>query len=290
MSYNSPIDIALKRVKENVKTLWRIIQSPSNSGAFNMALDEVFLAMAAQKIKPPTLRLYSWAPPALSLGYSQMASDVDFQQLERFGWDMVRRPTGGKAILHIDELTYSISASVDDPLVSGTLLESYQRISAILQDALTRLGVTTSADHRYADIPENAKTNPVCFEVPSNFEITHAGKKLVGSAQARKAGGVLQHGSLPLFGDLGRITFALQFSSIADQEAAAQKVNARAATLQQAAGRLITWEEAAHALILAFSAQPDVEVEMTQPDADEIHQAEELAQAKYAGQAWNNRL
>ena len=290
MSYNSPIDNAHQRAKENVKTLWRIIQSPSNSGAFNMALDEVFLTMAAQKIKPPTLRLYSWAPPALSLGYSQKASDVDFQQLEQLGWDMVRRPTGGKAILHIDELTYSISAPADNPLVSGTLLESYQRISSILQNALSHLGVVTSADHQYTDLPENAKVNPVCFEVPSSFEITHNSKKLIGSAQARKAGGVLQHGSLPLFGDLGRITQALHFDSEGERQTAAYKVNARASTLQQAAGRSITWEEAARSLILAFSAQPDIEVEMVQPDADEIQQAEELARAKYASPAWTNRI
>lgn len=273
-----------------MKNHWRIIQSTAGSGAFNMALDEVFLTLAAQKLKPPTLRLYSWAPPALSLGYSQKVSDVNFGQLEHLGWNMVRRPTGGKAILHIDELTYSITAPADDPLVSGSLLESYQRISSILQNALTGLGVDTSADHQYTGLPENARQNPVCFEVPSNFEITHKGKKLIGSAQARKAGGVLQHGSLPLFGDLGRITQALHFDSEAERLAAAQNVSSRATTLQEAAGKTLSWEDAARALIRAFTAQPGIEVELARPDQDEIRAAEELARSKYATREWNHHL
>ncbi len=254
-----------------------------------MALDEVFLLQTSQKAALPTLRLYAWDPPALSLGYSQKSEDANLNELQAKGWDLVRRPTGGKGILHIDELTYSITAPVDEPLVAGTLLESYQRISSILQHALHILGVETSADKKY-DLAQTPGINPICFEVPSNFEITCKGKKLIGSAQARKAGGVLQHGSLPLLGDLGRITQVLKFSNEQEQKQASEKVRSRAITLEEAAGRAISWDEVAAAMINAFSLIMDVRFDPCEPTKEELILASKLEKEKYSTPAWNYRL
>jgi lipoyl(octanoyl) transferase len=269
---------------------YRLIISPAASGAFNMALDEAFLIQASQKVSPPTLRLYSWDPPALSLGFAQKTSDVDLAELKKRGWDLVRRPTGGKAILHIDELTYSITAPVDDPLVNGTLLESYQRISSILQKALADLGVKTLADQQYPNSPETSKTNPICFEVPSNFEITFNYQKLIGSAQARKNGGVLQHGSLPLSGDLSRISQVLNYASEDDRCLAAQKVLSRAITLSDAADKTIPWQTAADSIIHAFYSQMDIRFKQSEPTSGEVALADELICTKYGTTAWNFRL
>ena len=100
-----------------------------------------------------------------------------------------------------------------------------------------------------------ASPNPVCFEVPSTYEITVDGKKLIGSAQARKKEGVLQHGSLPLTGDLARICEALVFENESARADASKRLLARAATVESALGRAVSWETAAQAFIHAFEAQ-----------------------------------
>jgi len=271
-------------------SLWRLIKSPASTAAFNMALDEALLSTTAQKKALPTLRLYSWQVPSLSLGYAQPATDADQSELSKRGWQLVRRPTGGKAILHTDELTYSITAPLDEPLVAGSLLESYQRISCALQTALNLLDTNTNADN-IPDLPfETSKKEPVCFQTPSNYEITWNGKKLIGSAQARKLGGVLQHGSLPLYGDLSRITQVLAYPSHFERESAAKKTLSQATTLEIAAGRIISWEQAAEAVIQSFSAKFGISFIPGQPTNDELLLADELVRTKYGSDSWNLRI
>ncbi len=195
------------------KTVWRMLLTPAAPGPWNMALDEAILEAVGQNTVPPTLRLFAWQPPCLSLGYAQSVADVDREQLENHGWDLVRRPTGGRAILHTDELTYSVIAPLTEPRVYGSILESYRRLAQALLSALAVIGLDAQADKDHARSKKNVPSGPVCFEVPSNYEITVAGKKLIGSAQARRREGVLQHGSLPLYGDLTRIVQVLVFDS-----------------------------------------------------------------------------
>ena len=279
-----------EKTSRTQSSVWRLIKSPASSAANNMALDEALLSTTAQKKTLPTLRLYSWQVPSLSLGYAQPAADVDQAELAKRGWQLVRRPTGGKAILHTDELTYSISAPLDEPLVAGSLLESYQRISRALQTALNMLETNTSADN-IPDLPfEISKKEPVCFQTPSNYEITWNGKKLIGSAQARKLGGVLQHGSLPLYGDLSRITQVLSYPSQADRDSAANKTLAQATTLESATGRVISWDQAAEAVIQSFSTEFGISFIPGQPTSDELTLADELVQTKYGSDSWNLRI
>src|SRR5512140_660191 len=103
--------------------LWRVVRTPAAPGAWNMAVDEAILEFAARGAVLPTLRLYAWDPPCLSLGYAQPSSDVDLETLRRRGWDLVRRPTGGRAILHTNELTYSVSGPQHEPRLAGGVLE-----------------------------------------------------------------------------------------------------------------------------------------------------------------------
>jgi lipoate-protein ligase A len=269
---------------------WRLIKSSPSSAAFNMSLDEALLISTAQKHALPTLRLYSWMVPSISLGYAQPSLDVDQQELSNHAWQLVRRPTGGKAILHTDELTYSISAPLDEPLVLGSLLESYQRISLGLQKALQQLGLQTIAENK-SDLPdEHSRTEPVCFQTPSNYEITWKNKKLIGSAQARKHSGVLQHGSLPLCGDLSRITQVLAYPSQMDRDIAAQKTLARATTLEDATGKIFTWDEAADAIIRSFSAEFGITFLESLPTQEEMDITSNLVQSKYDSHSWNYRI
>src|SRR5512137_2418732 len=121
---------------------WRLILHPAPArGAWNMAVDEAILETTGRGEAPPTLRLYAWDPACLSLGYAQPTSDVDLVRLHERGWELVRRPTGGRAVLHTDELTYSVAGPLDEPLLAGTVLQSYSRLARALTEALHLLGL-----------------------------------------------------------------------------------------------------------------------------------------------------
>ena len=219
---------------------WRLLTTPPARGAWNMAVDEAILESAGRGESLPTLRLYAWNPACLSLGYAQPFGDVNLPALAAHGWEIVRRPTGGRAILHTDELTYSVTAPLDEPRVSGTILESYSRLANALIRAVRELGLPVEMQEN--EPVEKRGNNPVCFEVPSTYEITVGGKKLIGSAQARRKEGVLQHGSLPLYGDLTRITQALIFSDDSARQRAASRLLERATTVETVLNRIIDWQ------------------------------------------------
>lgn len=271
-------------------SIWRIIRTPAASGAWNMALDEAILQHAAQRKVPPTLRLFAWDPPCLSLGLAQPASDVDFSALQARGWEVVRRPTGGRAILHTDELTYSVTAPADEDAVAGGVLESYRRLAAALVSALERLELAATADRQYALPPGATPNGAVCFEVPSNYEITVNGKKLIGSAQARRMGGVLQHGSLPLVGDLTRITQALVFPTENDRQIAARRLLDHATNAEMVLDHPVSWEQAASAFEEAFAGELQVTLVESQPLPGECELAAELMATKYAHPDWTYRI
>jgi lipoate-protein ligase A len=259
---------------------WRLLITPAARGPWNMAVDEAILEAVGSGASLPTLRLYAWDPPCLSLGYAQPVSDVDLPRLRERGWGLVRRPTGGRAILHTDELTYSVAAPPDDPRVAGTLLESYNRLAQALLAALRRLGLPAEMQ-QVAAVPAAHNTNPVCFEVPSTYEITVGGKKLVGSAQARRKEGVLQHGTLPLTGDLGRILQTLVYPDDAARERAAARLLERATTVESALGHALTWAQAADAYVAAFREVLDLDLRTGELSAAELRRAEELEKTKY---------
>ena len=253
-----------------------------------MAVDEAILEHIGRGEVLPTLRLYAWEPPCLSLGHAQPFLDVDLARLQSRGWEVVRRVTGGRAILHTDELTYSVTAPADEPIVAGSLLESYNRIAGALLAAVQDLGLPVEI--KEDRVESNGTPNPVCFEVPSTYEITVNGKKLIGSAQARRREGVLQHGSLPLTGDLTRICQALVFPDEAAREQAMQRLLARATTVESVLGREVTWESAAQAFVRAFEAQLELNLEAGELTSSELSHAEELVGKKYAHPSWTERI
>ncbi|OGO29293.1 MAG: hypothetical protein A2W33_02700 [Chloroflexi bacterium RBG_16_52_11] len=273
----------------NLQKYWRLLITPPASGAWNMAVDEGILEAVTRGLSPTTLRLYAWEPPCLSIGYAQPFGDVDIASLSSLGWELVRRPTGGRAILHTDELTYSVIGLQQDPNLSGTVLESYQRLSAALLKALEILGVAALAETNPSLAQGSDAQGPICFEVPSNYEITVNGKKVIGSAQARKKGGVLQHGSLPLKGDLARITSALSLS-IDERQSAGLRVHARAATLEEILGSAPSWERAAEAFQRAFESALNLELQPSGLSTWEEKRVQELVRDKYGNQDWTIKL
>jgi lipoate-protein ligase A len=263
-------------------TAWRLLHTSPTDGPTNMATDEAIMLAVAAGESPPTLRFFAWAPPCLSLGYAQPLTDVDHERLAARGWGLVRRPTGGKAILHTDELTYSAITPQTDPRVAGGIVESYRRLSAGLVRGLELMDLIVQ-NSRLPKSSEVLPENPICFEVPSNYEITIIGKKLIGSAQARKQGAVLQHGTLPLTGDITRICDALAFANEAEREQAKERVRARAITLELALGLAVSWEQAANAMKHGFREALKIEFESGELSAAERERARELREGKYRG-------
>jgi lipoate-protein ligase A len=269
-------------MNEYPAAMWRLLLSTPADGATNMAVDEAILNAVAAGKALPTLRFYAWEPPCLSLGRAQKIADVDLSALQGAGFGLVRRPTGGKAILHIDELTYSVVAPEKDSRVEGGVVESYRRLSAGLIRGLEKLGGTgIVADQRAGN---RRPEGPVCFEVPSDYEITVGGKKLVGSAQMRAQGTVLQHGALPLHGDIARICPLL--TTHPDPA----RVRARATTVKVAFGKQIPWNEAATALAEGFAEALNLHLELNELTEEERIQAQRLRGEKYGAQTWTQRV
>lgn len=175
---------------------WRLLEDGGDRGAANMARDLALLGEAGDGARP-TLRFYRWEPPAVSLGAAQKAEEevnVDFCRAR--GIDIVRRPSGGGAILHADELTYSFTAAVTAHPAFADLLESYYAIIEGLRRGLAQLGVTTEIrGGKESGGPERFRP---CFALASRHDLTAGGRKIIGSAQRRRRGAFLQHGSLPL--------------------------------------------------------------------------------------------
>jgi lipoate-protein ligase A len=253
-----------------------------------MALDEALLESVAARRQPPTLRFYQWDPACLSLGHAQPVEDADRDRLRSLGWHLVRRTTGGRAILHTDELTYSVTAPIDHPLFAGGVVSSYRRLSRGLVAGLRLLGV--DGDTAREQPPAEAdRTNPVCFETPSAYEITAGGRKLIGSAQLRRVAGVLQHGSLPLWGDVGRICDVLAYRDMATRTLAAERVRGRATTLEQLLGRRVAWDQAAESLAAGFRDALNLQWTIAEPSDEEQTRAVALRSERFAADGWTSQ-
>jgi lipoate-protein ligase A len=261
-----------------------------------MAVDEAILQSISDEGVVPTLRLYAWRPPCLSLGYTQPIGDVDFTRLKQLSWDLVRRPTGGRAILHTDELTYSVIGPQDEPRLAGGVLESYQVLAQALLEALHLLSIPAESKspqnepQKSNNLESTTEKGPVCFEIPSSYEIVASGKKILGSAQARRREGVLQHGSLPLFGDLTRIVQALAFSDEAQRDLAAARLRERATTVEEIMNRRLEWQAASQAFIQAFQQVLNLNLQPGDLTPKELIRAEQLIAEKYTNPDWNARM
>jgi lipoate-protein ligase A len=265
---------------------WHLVTDNPTLGAVNMATDEILLQAVARKTRFPTLRLYGWNPLCLSLGYGQRIREADLTRIEARGWDIVRRPTGGKAILHGNELTYSVTLPQDYDLAQGDIVETYRRISEALLAALRHLGLSPQSEKQAKG---NSGLGPVCFEVPSHYEITAYSKKLIGSAQMRRKLGILQHGTLPLHGDIALICDSLVYPDDASREEAKANVRERATTLEAVAGYPISWDEAAAAIVNGFAETFDIEFTESTLSDDERDCVDMLVNEQYAHPDWTHK-
>ena len=187
-----------------------VFETWNTPGDFNMALD-VVLGNLSYELKEPILRLYTWEKPTLSFGRHQRLWGINWDFVRAFSVPCVRRPTGGRSVLHHREITYSISIPEGHDLYNLKVLELYNVISDAIMDSLKDLGIEVKKDKGRRD------NTPFCFRAPSIYEITLNGKKLVGSAQFRTRQFVLQHGSIILDYD-GKLLTGIFNMSVSEVE------------------------------------------------------------------------
>jgi lipoate-protein ligase A len=246
-------------------------------GAANMAVDEALLRGRIAGSGPPTVRLYGWAPPTVSLGYGQpLDGAIDLAACARLGIGLVRRPTGGSAILHegpAAELTYSVVARAGDFAGAEDLLETYRVLGTALARGLARLGVAAEIVPR---VKAPATTPAFCFGRAGSYELAVAGRKLCGSAQRRQGGAFLQHGALLLDADPDRLRAV--FPAVADPRAAVT-------TLAAVLGRRVPFADVAAVLATGF-AEVLGPLARAPLSAAESAAAARLAAEKYGRAAW----
>lgn len=271
---------------------WRFLNTRFGNAFFNMAVDEAVLCAVTHGSVPPTLRIYGWTPPAVSFGYAQrIAREVDLDRCRALGIDVVRRPTGGRAVLHWNELTYSVVCPGSDPRLGGALLEAYRKISAGLVAGLAHLGAHARFESRRQPLPSprgETVTLP-CFSTAAQYEVTLQGKKLIGSAQRRIGPMLLQHGSLLIGPEHKRIVDLLPCGHEDVQVRFLRELDRGTTSLEEALGRPVSFDEVADAVRTGFREALGIDfVGASQTPAEEAD-TERLMAEKYRTDAWNLR-
>lgn len=274
----------MPRATPDSPEIHRFLDTGEAPAAWNMAVDELLFercrarpgSRRTPREAPVTLRVYAWSPPAVSLGRGQAAErDIFLERLAEEGIDLCRRLTGGRAVLHDCELTYSITGP--EALLGGTIGETYRSVSEGLAGGLADLGARVElappGGSAYA-------SQGSCFATASVWEIAVGGRKMVGSAQCREGGAVLQHGSVLLRSSEERLARLLR------PRGAGRAPRAHAVGLREALGEEISFREVADALkaglerALGFRFQPDA------LSRAEKAEAMKLARARYESRAW----
>ncbi len=266
---------------QDLTPAWRLLIDPDGDGATNMATDEALLDayLSPQgRDAPPTLRLYGWSPATLSLGKGQEArGSHDPAYLAAQGLGLVRRPTGGQAVLHERERTYCLVGRLDRPPFDAGVLATYESIADALRGGLESLSIETSTAPQ---LPARASDRgPVCFNVASSHELLHRGRKLVGSAQMRRRQAFLQHGSIPLRANAQRLGAAI--GSQADAS--------RIAGLSDALGYEPPIAALDEALIAGFERRFGIELVPGGQTPWERQRIEGLRCWKYLSTCWTHR-
>lgn len=251
---------------------WRLITYGEFDPAFNMAADEAILEAHLAAEVPPTLRLYGWNPAAVSIGYSQKISEAEIRSITDHGFDVVRRTTGGRAVLHSGDLTYSFvgsSAAENEKtkiqhLLSTSVAAAYKEICQGLIIAMQQFEITLELGSSKSDY----RANYDCFRATTNADLQYAGKKMIGSAQLRRKNAVLQHGSILLNQDQKKMSeiFGGTYEGAED----------RHANLFEVINRAVSMDELEAALKLGFSQAFAVDFEPSPLTIDERERIEEL--------------
>lgn len=250
-------------------TKFRLLQTGHSTATFNMALDEILIEKIKNGESLPSLRFYGWTPAAVSIGYFQsLKAEVDDQRCKELGLDIVRRQTGGGAVFHDQEVTYSIHIPMDLNIVPVKILESYEKICQGIIKGLAYLNL-------------EAKFAPL-------NDIIVGTQKISGNAQTRKQGIILQHGTIIKTVDVDRMFEILKVPDEKMKGKLISDIKQRVSSIDQHSNSQFSFQDIVNALILGFKkAFPAIEFFEDSLSEEEKILTEELATSKYASQDWN---
>jgi len=247
-----------------------LLQTGFHTASINMAIDRAILEAHSKGKVPPTVRFYGWTPPAISIGYFQALNDeVDLEACKKFGVEYVRRITGGGAVFHDKEVTYSIIIPENHPAIPKNILKSYGRICNALIQGLTHLGISST----YAPIND----------------LLVNGKKISGNAQTRKERTVLQHGTILMDVDVDTMFSLLKVPNEKIKDKLIKDVKQRVTSIQHVLGKKIGFEEVEDALKIGFEDEFDIELIKGSLTKEEETLARQFEKACFSTTQWNQR-
>ena len=271
---------------------WRFLNTAFGNAFFNMAVDEQLVRSVSTGDSRPAVRVFGWSPPAVSFGYAQaIGNEVDLAEADRRGIEIVRRPTGGRAVLHWNELTYSVVCPSAHLLLGGSIAEVYRAISGCLVAGLTDLGIEVRLEPGHSPVPSprgNGLTSP-CFSSTSQYEITLGGRKLIGSAQRRIGETVLQHGSLLIGPEHKQVVDLMPGGHERAKSAYRKQLELQTISLQEAGYAELGFEDLADGIRSGFEKTLSCELLDLPLSADEKSGVQDLISVKYGTPDWNHR-
>ncbi len=267
---------------------WRILIQKKKSASYNMATDEAILLGNIEGTSLPTIRFYDWEVPTLSIGYNQKAkAEIDFEVMNKKGYDFVRRPTGGRMVLHKNEVTYAVITPLSDEM-SGNVLASYSRISKALACGISKMGISIEFEKgRLSASSQREDLNP-CFTSSSRYELKVGKRKIVGSAQVRKNHTLLQHGSILLDNNQSEVAHFLPLSD-SQRLRMSQIIGRKTTYINESLNIPFSYMEAVQFLIAGFedSWEDTFVYESLTPSEEKC--IFELQKNKYSASKWNNK-
>lgn len=280
-----------ERCAKMEKEKWYFIDSGKQSPAYNMAMDEMLLRWHSEGKIPPVVRFYGWNPSTLSIGYFQKVhKDIDLDAVDKHKLGFVRRPTGGRAVLHDKELTYSVIVSEDHPLMPATVTEAYRVISEGLLQGFLNLGLDAYFSVPRSKEEEQGLKNPqsaVCFDAPSWYELVVEGRKIAGSAQTRQKGVILQHGSIIIDLDEDMLFDVFTYSNDRVRERMQRAFRKKAVAINEIKSVPVSHEDVVQAFHKGFADGLNVnwvDYKLTEEQEKEV---QNLAKERYESDDWN---
>jgi len=253
-----------------MKEKWRLLITNDNTAAMNMAIDRAVLVEHSKNHVPPTVRFFTWSPPAISIGYFQsLSEEIDLDNCRNLGVDYVRRITGGGAVFHEDELTYSIVISESHPQIPNNIMDSYGRICGAVIKGLDDLGIKSEYK-------------------PINDIIT-GGKKISGNAQTRKMNTVLQHGTILTDVDVDKMFSLLKVPNEKIKDKLIADVKERVTSIKHVLGEKIAFDDAAIAMKKGFEKEFNVELVEGSLTDEEYILSKKFEKECFSAKDWNHR-
>lgn len=271
-----------------MKETWGFLNSGFHDAATNMAIDETLLNWHSEGKIPPIIRFYGWDKPSLSVGHSQNEKkSIDIESIHKHGCHFVRRLTGGSAVLHDHEVTYSMIVNESHSKIPHAVNEAYYVLADGLLRGYQNLGIEATFASPQQESGDNRSA--VCFETPAIYEILAGGKKLSGNAQARRKGVLLQHGSLPISYDAAMLFDLFRFSSAQRRNRQQEQFFRKATSIHEQMEEKLEFDDLVPVFHKGMKDSLDIETEGFEVTADLWKEVLHLRDTKYSTNTWNHK-